>query len=136
MSDYRLVERVPLVEEYNSVRAAAGLGERDPGAAALGLTNTLFGVCVESSERVVGIGRIIGDGGLFFQIVDVAVVPERQGEGLGTLVMEALVSWLEGNASIGAYVQLVAAEGTTGFYERHGFRIRTPEASGMSFMTF
>ena len=57
MSGYRLVERVPSVEDYNRVRSAAGLGRRDPSAANVGLPNTLFGVCVESDERVVGIGR-------------------------------------------------------------------------------
>ncbi len=51
------------------------------------------------------------------------------------MVMDALLSWLGGNAPPGAYVQLVAAEGTTGFYEGYGFRVRTPETSGMSFMT-
>ena len=135
MSAYNLVERVPTVEEYNRVRVAAGLGERNPEAAEMGLANTLFGVCVESEGSIVGIGRIIGDGGLFFQVVDVAVVPEHQGEGLGAMVMDALMSWLRGSASSDAYVQLIAAERTTGFYERYGFRVRTPGGSGMSFMT-
>jgi len=135
VSAYRLVERVPSVEDYNGVRTAAGLGRRDPEAAEAGLPNTLFGVCAESGGRVVGIGRIIGDGGLFFQVVDVAVVPEHQGAGLGAAVMDTLMSWLRENASAGAYVQLVAAEGTTRFYEKYGFRVRTPETSGTSFMT-
>jgi GNAT superfamily N-acetyltransferase len=135
VSGYRLVERTPSVEDYNRVRVAAGLSRRDPGAAGAGLPNTLFGVLVESDGGVVGIGRIIGDGGLFFQVVDVAVVPEHQREGLGARIMDALVSWLRDNASTDAYVQLVAEEGTTGFYERYGFRVRTPASSGMSFMT-
>ncbi len=135
MSAYRLVERAPTVEDYNRIRVAAGLSRRDPGAAKVGLPNTLFGVCVESEGRVVGIGRIIGDGGLFFQVVDVAVVPEHQGDGLGAMVMAALMSWLRASASTGAYVQLIAEDGTTRFYEKYGFRVRTPEGSGMSFMT-
>ena len=92
MSGYRLVERVPSVEDYNRVRSVAGLGKRNPAAANVGLPNTLFGVCVESDGRVVGIGRIIGDGGLFFQVVDVAILPEHQGEGLGARVMDTLMS--------------------------------------------
>lgn len=135
MSDYRLVARAPAVEDYNRVRVAASLGRRGPEAAKVGLANTMFGVCVETGERVVGIGRIVGDGGLFFQVVDVAVVPEHQGEGLGAMVMDTLMSWLQGNASTDAYVQLIAEEGTTKFYERYGLRVRTPESSGMSFMT-
>ncbi len=135
MSVYRLVERSPSVEDYNRTRIAAGLSERDPGAAEVDLPNTLFGVCVESDGRVVGIGRIIGDGGLFFQVVDVAILPEHQGEGLGARIMYALMSWLRNNAPTDAYVQLIAEEGAVRFYEIYGFRVRTPEGSGMSFMT-
>ena len=135
MSDYHLVERVPAVEDYNRIRVAAGLDKRDPEAAEAGLANTLFGVCVESDGLIVGTGRIIGDGGLFFQVVDVAVVPEHQGVGLGAMVMDALMSCLRDNASTDAYVQLIAEEGATRFYEKYGFRVRTPNTSGMSFMT-
>jgi GNAT superfamily N-acetyltransferase len=135
VSGYRLVERVPPVEDYNRVRDAAGLGKRDPVAAGMGLPNTLFGVCVERDGRIVGIGRIIGDGGLFFQVVDVAVLPEHQKIGLGARIMQALKSWLGENAPPGAYVQLIADEGMPEFYEKYGFRVRTPESSGMSFMT-
>ena len=67
--------------------------------------------------------------------MDVAVVPEHQGEGLGAMVMDALMSWLRDNAPTDAYVQLIAEEGTTRFCEKYGFRVQTPEGSGMSFMT-
>jgi hypothetical protein len=84
MSDYRLAERVPSVEDYNRVRVAAGLSEKYAEAAIVGLANTVCGVCVENRGEVVGIGRVIGD------------------------------------------------EGLSGFYERYGFRVRPPEAPGMS----
>jgi GNAT superfamily N-acetyltransferase len=63
-----------------------------------------------------------------------AVLPEHQGEGLGAMVMSALMSWLRDNAPTDAYVQLIAEEGAVRFYEGYGFRVRTPEGSGMSFM--
>ena len=81
-------------------------------------------------------GRLSESGGSsatggFFQVVDVAVVPEHQGEGLGAMVMDALMSWLRDNAPTDAYVQLIAEEGAVRFYEIYGFRVRTPEGSGM-----
>ena len=135
MSDYRLVEQVPSVEDYNRIRVTAGMTRRDPRATEIGLSNSVFGVCVERDGQVVGIGRIVGDGGLFFEVVDVAVVPEHQRRGLGQMIMDALTSWLRDNAPQDAYVKLISDEGTTGFYERYGFEVRTPESSGMSFMT-
>ena len=133
MSDYRLAERIPSVGDYNRVRVAAGLSEKDAEAARVGLANTVFGVCVENRGGVVGIGRIIGDGGLFFEVVDIAVVPEHQKQGLGKMIMDALMSWLNVNAPPTAFVSLIADEGLSGFYERYGFRVRPPEAPGMSF---
>jgi GNAT superfamily N-acetyltransferase len=133
VSDYRLAERVPSVEDYNRVRVAAGLSEKDAEAARVGLANTLFCACVEDRGEVVGIGRVIGDGGLFFEVVDIAVVPEHQKKGLGKTIMDALMSWLAVNAPPTAFVNLVADEGLSGFYEKYGFRVRPPEAPGMSF---
>lgn len=129
---YSVLERVPSVEEYNRVRVAAGLTSKDPEAARVGLSNTLFGVCVEAAGEAVGIGRVVGDGGLFFEVVDVAVAPEHQGEGLGTLVMDSLMARLREDARPGAFVSLIAGEGVSAFYERYGFRVRSPEAPGMS----
>ena len=132
MSDYRLVERVPSVEDYKRVRVAAGLSDKDAGAAEVGLANTVFGVCVESEGRVVGIGRIVDDGALFFEIVDIAVLPEHQGQGLGARVMDALMSHLRENAAPYAFVSLISDPGVSDFYERYGFQVQAPESPGMS----
>ncbi len=67
---YKTIERTPTVQEYNAVRLAAGLTVKDELAAQRGLSNTLFGICILHNETVVGIGRVIGDGGLFYDIVE------------------------------------------------------------------
>lgn len=46
-------------------------------------------------------GRIVGDGALNFDIVDVAVDPLHQGKGLGRVIMETLVAWLDSHACKG-----------------------------------
>src|SRR6266403_353967 len=56
---------------------AAGLSPKTAEAAAAGLPNTLFAVLVRKDGRVVGMGRLVGDGGLFFQVVDIAVEPRH-----------------------------------------------------------
>lgn len=108
------------------------MSAKDPEAAKAGLANTVFGVCVEHDGRVVGIGRIVGDGGLFFEIVDIAVLPEHQKKCLGAMVMDALMSWLRANAAPSAFVSLVADPGVSDFYGRYGFEVRPPESPGMS----
>lgn len=132
LSRYRFIERAPGVEDYNRVRAAAGLGVKPESAVRRGLANTLYGVCVEYGGEIIGFGRIIGDGGLFYEVVDVAVLPEHQGTGLGAGIMDRLMVYLRENASAGAFVSLHAGSGVSGLYERYGFAVRPPETPGMS----
>ena len=98
----------------------------------IGLANTAFGVRVEKEEMVVGMGRIFGDGALFFEIVDIAVLPEHQGKGLGAIVMDALMAFLYENATPGAFVSPISFPGASGFYEIYGFETCPPESPGMS----
>lgn len=132
MSGYRVVERVPPVEDYLRVRIAAGLSGKDAEVAKVGLANSVHGVCVEHESEVVGMGRIVGDGAMFFEIVDIAVLPGHQGRGLGAMVMAALMDYLHTPARPGAFVSLFANRGVSRFYERYGFEARPPDAPGMS----
>lgn len=129
--DYQVVQRVPDVANYNRVRGAAGLSVKDEEAARRGLTNTLFGVCILHRGEIIGIGRVIGDGGLFYDIVDFAVVPEHQGKGVGRLIMNALLAYLETEARPSALISLMANKGVAPFYAKFGFVARDPDMPAM-----
>jgi GNAT superfamily N-acetyltransferase len=128
---YVVVKRTPTVEEYNRVRKGAGLTVKDEIAAQRGLANTLCGVCVEYEGTVVGIGRVIGDGGLFYDIVDMAVVAEHQGKGLGKMIMSALLGYIDAHARPTSLVCLMAYKGIAPFYEKFGFKARDADMPGM-----
>src|SRR5262249_28034345 len=95
---YRLVEAFPSIGDYQDLRGETGSSQRSAEAAGRGLPNTLFGVSILCDDTVVGMGRVIGDNGCFFQVVDIAVLPDHQGRGLGKMIMSRLVEWLKGNA--------------------------------------
>jgi len=126
-----VIERTPTVEEYNHVRQAGGLTVKDKVAAQQGLAHTLFGVCIIYNGATIGIGRVIGDGGLFYDIVDVAVVAEYQKKGVGKLIMDALMRYIDANARPSSLVCLMANKGIASFYERYGFKARDPDMPGM-----
>ncbi|MGI5255605.1 GNAT family N-acetyltransferase [Actinacidiphila glaucinigra] len=105
---YVLREGVPSAADYLRLRAAAGLSARTPEGATVGLAATWHAVRVFRGEALVGMGRVIGDGGCFFQIVDICVTPEQQGRGLGKAIIDALVRELERRAPRDAYVSLIA----------------------------
>lgn len=129
---YKLTEQIPTVTDYIHIRLEAGLSRKSEQAASLGLPNSLYSVVVMHENTPVGIGRIIGDGGCFFEITDMAVLPAHQGKGVGRLIMNALVSWLNVNAPKTAYVSLMADHGTPQFYAQFGFtKAELPKASGM-----
>lgn len=80
----------------------------------------------------IGIGRVIGDGGCFFEVVDIAVLPAHQKKGVGDLIMRALMGYIHENAPPTAYVSLMADHGTPKFYERYGFQPSVlPKKAGM-----
>ncbi|CAN5300451.1 GNAT family N-acetyltransferase [soil metagenome] len=123
---YQVKEQVPSVADYIDIRLRAGLSRKSPEAAAIGLKNGLFSVVVYAESTPVGIGRVVGDGGCFFEIVDIAVVPEHQKKGLGDLIMQRLMAYIHSNAPSTAYVSLMADNDTPKFYARYGFNASLP----------
>jgi GNAT superfamily N-acetyltransferase len=108
VTQYALVPRIPSIAEYRDLRRLSGLSEKTENAAQRGLPATLHAVVVETSGVAIGMGRVIGDGGTAYQLVDIAVLPEHQGHGLGKRIVGALVDWLHANAPKSAYVSLIA----------------------------
>jgi ribosomal protein S18 acetylase RimI-like enzyme len=131
IDDYTIAAGVPTVDDYRELRVAAGLSPRSERAARLGLPNTLFGVVVTLEGALVGMGRIVGDGGTSYQVVDIAVRPERQGRGLGKRIMAALMEYLR-TVPEGAHVSLLADGPAKHLYAQFGFEETAPRSVGMA----
>ncbi|MET3929376.1 GNAT superfamily N-acetyltransferase [Lysobacter sp. OAE881] len=128
-----LVERFPGADDYCRLRADAGMAPRTIDAAQRGLPNTLYGVSLLLDGEVVGMGRVIGDGGCFFVVVDIAVAPALQGQGLGKRIMAALDDWLRANAPPSAVVSLAADGDAKHLYAKFGFVETTPLSVNMEY---
>lgn len=128
---YEVINEFPGVDDYRRIRTTAGLKDRSADAVEKGLQGTWFGVSIIHGNATVGMGRIIGDGGCFFQIVDIAVLPEHQGKGLGKKIMAALTAHLEAHAPVSAYVSLIADGRANELYRQYGFTDTAPESIGM-----
>ncbi len=128
--EYTVIEKVPSAEAFCHLRVAAGMSPRPLEGARAGLPHSCYGVHILWQETPIAMGRIVGDGAINFDIVDVAVDPAHQGKGLGRLVMEKLVAWLDANAFDGAYVTLVAD--VPELYAKFGFESVRPESEGMA----
>lgn len=129
---YRLVPEVPGIDDYLRLRVDAGLSPKSREGASLGLPNSWFGVTVLFEGKAIGMGRVIGDGGTAFQIVDIAVEPAHQGQGLGKRIMAALMERLNSAAPAGAYVSLIADGDARHLYAKYGFEPVMPASIGMA----
>lgn len=118
---YALTPHPPGPEAYCALRASAGLAPKTLEAARLGLPNSWAAVSVRHGDRLVGMGRIVGDGGCFFDLVDIAVHPDHQGRGIGRAIVDALMETARRKMPESAYFTLVANRPADALYARYGF---------------
>ena len=73
-------------------------------------------VFIYEDSQLIGFGRVISDGEYQGAIYDVAVLPEAQGKGVGTIIMQTILDRLP-NCNLILY----ATPGMEGFYKSLGF---------------
>ncbi len=122
----------PSVDEFLSLRVRAGLTPRSREGAEIGLAGSWAAATVrDAAGEALGMGRVVGDGGCAFQLVDMAVLPDHQRRGIGTAILEALLPELRERAPARADVSLLADPPGRGLYRRYGFIEAAPGEVGM-----
>jgi ribosomal protein S18 acetylase RimI-like enzyme len=151
-SGYHLLTGHPTISEYLGLRRnAGGLTPKTELQATVAITGSWYACYItysgsgsgslspspssdardQSHGQAVAMARVIGDGGWYFHIIDVAVLPEHQKKGLGKVLMESLLEKIRTDAPSGAYVNLVASVTGQGLYGRYGFKQTAPRNVGM-----
>ncbi|MCB1045550.1 MAG: GNAT family N-acetyltransferase [Acidobacteria bacterium] len=130
---YDQISEIPGVEEYRQLRVDCGLSPKTVEAAAKGLPNSLFSTTIRDHGRLIGMGRVIGDDGCNFEVVDIAVHPDYQRQGLGGLIMAAITRYIEQAAPNSAYVSLIADHHSPALYAKYGFKPTAPVSIGIAY---
>ncbi|TNE59397.1 MAG: N-acetyltransferase [Bacteroidetes bacterium] len=125
-----LEEDIP-VDIYRHLRSICGLSDKTPEAAAIGLSHSTHSVMIKMDDQIIGMGRIVGDGGCFCQVVDICVHPDQQGKGIGKLILQNLTDFIQEKLPPSCYVSLLADGDAWYLYEKFGFRDTLPESKGM-----
>lgn len=133
LENYSIRIDIPEVDEYLALRKVCGLSDRGKDASKMGLSNSIYSVIIRRStdQELVGMGRLIGDGGTVYQIVDIAVHPSEQGKGLAKNIMQLLMTHIENEVDPQAYVNLIADCPADNLYKQFGFVETAPESLGM-----
>lgn len=121
---------LPSAEEYNSLRKAVKWRVIDRRYIDRAFSDTLYSICALYKNRVIGFARVIGDSGIYFYIQDVIVLPEHQGQGVGTALMQKVMDYLKRSTPEGAFIGLMSAKGKEGFYCKFGFQKRPDDRFG------
>lgn len=111
------------VQEFNLLYDAIGWGAYDESISKRALDNTFYSVSVYDEDKIIGYGRLLGDGICFMYIQDVMVIPEYQSRKIGTMIMNKLLEKIHElkreNPNLRAY--LGATKNKENFYEKFGF---------------
>ena len=92
----------------------------------------LYNVIAKHNGQPIGMGRLVGDGSMYWYIQDLFIDPAYQGQGIGKTIMKYLTNHIEnaGLPNTTTTVGLFSAMGKDGFYEKLGFAARPSEIYG------
>lgn len=124
MIDFKLVENQLSAEDFLRLKLATGFRNRPITQVEQALENDLLDVVAVANNEVIGMGRLVGDGVMYWYLQEIIVLPEYQGNGIGTSIVNHLLEYIKNNTSEGDFtcVGLTAAKGKETFYERFGFK--------------
>lgn len=117
----QILSEPPSPEEFVALRAAAGMRQRSVSSAEKGLKNSLFWVTLRYQGQLIGMGRVIGDGGTAVQVSDIAVHPHFQKLGYGKLILETIQDYILREIPDDAFVCLFAEKKVAPFYQNYGY---------------
>lgn len=119
---YTLLPTAPPLDDYLRLRRDSGLTPVTAAQGAPAIAGA-WSVChvVDAAGTPVAMGRVIGDGGWSFHLVDVATDPAHQRRGLGRAVVEWLLADIRDRAPAGAWVSLIGDPPGQRLYRSMGF---------------
>ncbi|MGG6313375.1 GNAT family N-acetyltransferase [Paenibacillus macerans] len=127
-----IVHELPSAAEYLALKDAAGQAGMVEEAVKTALKNSLFAVTARGADgRLIGIGRVIGDGGCYYQVVDVNADPAFLDSGLDEAILKELLEYLDQHAPEGAAIMVVADVQGIPLYQKNGFKLMYPDYYGM-----
>ena len=127
----RIVDKIVLIdnvlqpEDFVRLRVATGFAEVPIEHAERALAGGLLNVSATYEGQLVGMGRLVGDGAMYWYLQEIIILPEYQKQGIGTKIVNHLVDYAVEHSATGKFTTIggVSAKGKEGFYTKMGFDI-------------
>jgi GNAT superfamily N-acetyltransferase len=87
------------------------------------MSYNLYSIVIVNDDEIIGMGRLLGDGALFWYINDVLVLKEHQGKGIGKENVKRVIQYIKKNSipNTTVPIYLFCAKDKEGFYKKLGF---------------
>ena len=132
MNEIILEEKIT-VNEFLDVIESVGFKTYSKEQVEKALRNTMYMVKAIVDDKVVGIGRVVGDFSIVCCLSDICVRPEYQGRGIGLKIVNKLKTMIEDGVKEGEKMQieLIPTAGNEEFYKKAGFKYKPEVITGM-----
>ena len=123
--EIKLVDNILQAEDFIRLRIETGFAEIPVEHARKALRNGLINVSAIYNGELVGMGRLVGDGAMYWYLQEIIILPKFQRKGIGTMIVNHLVDYAKANSITGKFTTIggVSAKGKEPFYEKMGFDI-------------
>lgn len=133
-NDFIFELKEPDYQTWNHLRVIAGWIPYSVNVYKKVIENSLCFVTAWHHNKIVGMGRLVGDNIISFYIQGVVVEPHFQNRGIGTQIVSRLLVYARQKAAEGASINLFAHKGSEEFYQKCGFSLHpnSTRGAGMS----
>ena len=121
----QLVDNVLKAEDFVRLRRETGFADIPVEHAKKALANGLINVSAYCGDKLIGMGRLVGDGTMYWYLQEIIVLPEYQKKGVGTRIVNHLINYTRENSKTCPFTTIggVSAKGKEGFYQKLGFDV-------------
>lgn len=112
-------------EDFIRLRIQTGFAEIPVEHARKALQNGLINVSALYNGELMGMGRLVGDGAMYWYLQEIIVLPQFQRKGIGTMIVDHLVDYARVDSVTGKFTTIggVSVKGKEPFYKKMGFEI-------------
>ncbi len=132
----KIIENVLTATDFIRLYESAGWGKKSEDIVQVSLKNSYVTFAVIEGENVIGMARLLGDGGMAFYLKDFVISPEFQGKGVGKELLEYVQNYIKNELKDGwqTSLELMSAKGKEDFYKKFGFVERPSQYFGAGMM--
>lgn len=131
-----LTNTAPSPADFNALRVACGWAAIEAPIAVRALAASTLHVTAHRDRTLIAMGRVVGDGAMYFYLQDIVVAHAHRGAGLGRAIVDRLLTDLKPLAQPGSTIGLMAAHGLAPLYEAAGFTARPTDTLGPGMTLF